>query len=293
VSEQTGISWAHHTHNLWWGCQEVSEACDHCYAKTLATRYGFDVWGLDKPRRMFREPHYNEPLGWNAKAERAGERRRVFINSMSDIGEQHPNPEIAEYLDTARHDYFTRIVPHTPWLDHLLLTKRPANYGAILPERWLREGCPPNVWLGITAENQQWLDIRVPSLLKIRARVHWISYEPALGSLDLRAYIGGSDTAIDDLSVEDAHCVRCGCVFDEYTTHECPPGFGPRIDWLIAGGESGPGHRQAELEWYRSAQRQCAAVGTAFWFKQHSGLHPKQLGDRLDGQRYHELPEAA
>jgi protein gp37 len=155
---------------LWWGCEEVSPACDHCYAKTLATRYGFDVWGLDKPRRLFKDAHYNEPLGWNAKAERAGERRRVFVNSMADIGEQHPNAEMAEYLDTARHDYFTRIVPHTPWLDHLLLTKRPTNYKDILPADWVTNGCPPNVWLGITAENQHWFDIRIAALFSVPAQ---------------------------------------------------------------------------------------------------------------------------
>lgn len=272
MSEKTGISWAHHTHNLWWGCTEVSPACDHCYAKTLATRYGFDVWGLDKPRRFFKEPHYNEPLGWNAKAERDGQRRRVFVNSMADIGEQHPDKETAEYMDTARHDYFTRIVPHTPWLDHLLLTKRPANYAAILPEAWLRDGCPPNVWLGITAENQEWFDIRIDALLRIRARVHWISYEPALGPIDFTRQLA--------MGVPLADGSRWS-------------GSKGTIGWVVAGGESGHHFREAELDWYRQARTQCQAAGVPFFFKQHSAIYPKVQGDFLDGRQWHDVPEAA
>jgi protein gp37 len=269
MSEHTGISWAHHTHNLWWGCEKVSPACDHCYAETLAKRYGFDVWGLDKPRRLFKDAHYNEPLGWNAKAERAGERRRVFVNSMADIGEQHPNAEMAEYLDTARHDYFTRIVPHTPWLDHLLLTKRPTNYKDILPADWVTNGCPPNVWLGITAENQHWFDIRIAALFSVPAQVYWISYEPALGEIDFSSQLAMGVPLADG---------------SRWT------GARGRIGWIVGGGESGAGFREAELDWYRSARNQCIAAGVPFWFKQHSGLHPKGHGDFLDGRQWHEVP---
>ena len=63
------------------------------------------------------------------------------------------------------------------------------------------------------------------------------------------------------------------------------------VDWVIAGGESGHGHREAELDWYRFARDQCVAEGVPFFFKQHSGLHPKLLGDRLDGVRWHQVPE--
>lgn len=259
MSKTTGISWAHHTHNLWWGCEEVSPACDHCYARRLATRYGFDVWGLDKPRRFFKDEHYNEPIGWNAAAARAGERRRVFVNSMSDIGEWHPDQDVSLRQQLARDDYFRRIVPQTPWLDHLLLTKRPANYAAIVPAEWMRDGWPPNVWAGITAENHEWLERRVHYLLRLPARVHWVSYEPALGELFMEPWLYGAQ----------------------------------RIGWLVAGGESGGGFREAELDWYRSARNQCAKAGVPFYFKQHSGLFPKRDGDYLDGRQYHDVPRAA
>jgi protein gp37 len=282
VSEHTGISWTHHTHNLWWGCEKVSPACDHCYAETLATRYGFDVWGLDKPRRFFKAPHYNEPLGWNAKAERAGERRRVFVNSMSDIGEIHPDPEIAARQKEKRDDYFTRVVPATPWLIHLLLTKRPANYPAIVPAAWMRDGWPSNVWPGITAENQDWLERRIEYLLRLKAWVHWISYEPSLGELDLSPWLWGRPEACADCPLD----VDCDCGFKTRRENGLL-----MIGWLIAGGEGGAGFRDEELDWYRSARDQCEAAGIPFFFKQHSGLHPKQLGDRLDGQQYHQVPE--
>ena len=78
MGEGTKIEWCHHTHNLWWGCTEVSEACDHCYARGFSKRLGFDLWGADKPRRAFAEAHYLQPLKWNAKAVAAGEMHRVF-----------------------------------------------------------------------------------------------------------------------------------------------------------------------------------------------------------------------
>lgn len=275
MSRDTGISWAHHTHNLWWGCAEVSPACDHCYARTLATRYGFDVWGVDKGRRFFKGPHYDEPIGWNAAAARAGERRRVFVNSMSDIAERHPDAAVAALMDAARHDYCTRIIPQTPWLDHLFLSKRPTNYASIVPAEWMRDGWPANVWPGTTAENQDWLEVRIDALLRLPARVHWVSYEPALGPLWLWGSLAGAERD------------RCLSLLN-------PSGPKlPGIGWLIAGGESGAGFRDAELDWYRSARDQCLAAGVPFFFKQYSGLHPKGQGDFLDGRQWHDVPRVA
>ena len=126
MGKTTGISWCHHTLNLWWGCAKVSPACDNCYAERDAIRFGHpNIWGvsasrwfLDLPKRM------KELRAWDTAAAEARERRRVFINSMSDIGEQHPRRDIAlkqvEYREA-----LWRIIPTTPWLDYLLLTKRP------------------------------------------------------------------------------------------------------------------------------------------------------------------------
>ncbi len=282
MSETTGISWAHSTHNLWWGCAEVSPACDRCYAKTLSRRYGFDVWGLGNPRRFFKAAHYDEPLRWNANAERAGERRRVFCGSMMDIAEKHPDPQVNARMGLLRRDLFERVIPQTPWLDWLLLTKRPSNFPELVPEKWMRRGWPLNAWPGITAEDQNWLDIRMCYLQQLPARVLWVSYEPALGPLDLAGYIPGvpSRPYMRSRRGYDAGC----------PTSNANPAR--PIGWLIAGGESGAGFREPLLEWYRSARDQCVAAGVKFFFKQHAGLHPKLLGDRLDGRQWHGVPEA-
>ena len=261
MGETTAISWTHHTQNLWWGCEKVSPACDHCYAERDSKRYGFDVWGLDKPRRFFKPEHYDAPLGWNAKAERLQERRRVFVNSMSDIFERHPDEIQNNAMNAARRDYFERVVPRTPWLDHLLLTKRPTNVREMVPRPWLDGAWPRNVWLGGTAENEEWLRVLVPILVRYPAPVIYVSYEPALGP-----------------------------IADELEFWAGLPGA-PLVNWVIAGGESGAKFRDADLQWYRDVRDVCADRDVAFWFKQHSGLHPRALGDLPDGRQHHELPE--
>jgi Protein of unknown function (DUF5131) len=111
MAKQTGISWAHHTFQTWWGCVEVSPACDNCYARELAAsplhgfseqgKRGFPIWGKDAPRRFFGEAHWREPLGWNRQAERAGERHRVFCASMADVLETRSDA-VGEQMDRER-----------------------------------------------------------------------------------------------------------------------------------------------------------------------------------------------
>src|SRR5260221_4094998 len=85
MGKETGIAWCDHTYNSWWGCTKVSPACDFCYAEALSKQYGHDIWGSTAPRRFFGEKHWQEPHKWNAEAKKAGVRKRVFLNSMSDF----------------------------------------------------------------------------------------------------------------------------------------------------------------------------------------------------------------
>lgn len=166
MADKTGIEWCDATFNAVWGCSKVSPGCDHCYAETLAKRYGFDVWDNGKFRE-FGDKHWNEPLKWNAKAERAGKRLRVFCNSMADVFDNRWPEGTRERL--------WGLIEQTPRLDWLLLTKRIGN-AARMVRRW-----PDNVWLGISVVNQEEADRDIPKLLAVPARVRFISYEPALG----------------------------------------------------------------------------------------------------------------
>lgn len=87
MAQHSKIEWTHHTFNPWWGCMKVSPGCVHCYAESFAKRTGNPVWGTDAPRRFFNEKHWAEPRKWNAAAQAAGQRQRVFCASMADVFE--------------------------------------------------------------------------------------------------------------------------------------------------------------------------------------------------------------
>jgi hypothetical protein len=126
MGKDSKIAWTHHTFSPWWGCSHVSPGCVRCYAEVWAKRTGHDVWGAKGDRRTFPEKHWREPLAWNAAAQRAGERRRVFCASMADVFEDHPAlpPERAKLWP---------LIEATPNLDWLLLTKRIENVAGMAP----------------------------------------------------------------------------------------------------------------------------------------------------------------
>src|ERR1043166_1801812 len=126
MGKNSSIEWTDHTFNPWWGCVKVSPACAHCYAEAWAKRVGQAVWGAAATRRFFGQTHWREPLRWNAEAKREARRRRVFCASMADVFE--PRKE----LDAERAKLWA-LIAATPWLDWLLLTKRPGSVGALVP----------------------------------------------------------------------------------------------------------------------------------------------------------------
>jgi protein gp37 len=149
---------------------------------TFSARLGFDIWGNDKPRRFFGDKHWNEPRKWNTIAERTGQRRSIFVNSMSDTFEGRRD------LDPVRARLWS-LIPETPYCDYLLLTKRPQNILRMVPPCWL-DRWPQNVWAGTTTENQRWADIRLPFMENVPAPVIFVSAEPLLEALDLKPYLG-------------------------------------------------------------------------------------------------------
>jgi protein gp37 len=260
----TGIEWCDHTFNPWIGCTKVSAACDHCYAETLAKRYGWATWGPGEARKRTSEANWHKPIAWNNAAREAGVRRRVFCSSLADVFD-------AEVSDDWRLDLMV-LIGLTPCLDWLLLTKRPQ-----VAKKWFEaRRVPDNVWLGTTVEDQKMADLRIPILLSIPAKVRFLSCEPMLGPIDLHALVRKPD--YEDQCMPGFHDV------DRFVTsalhgsdgvlmksgyswwQEDDPGR--RINWVIAGGESGAKARPSHPDWFRALRDQCAAAGVPYFFKQ-------------------------
>jgi protein gp37 len=180
--------------------------------------------------------YWKQPAKWDAAAAKAGERHRVFCSSMADVFEDHPT--VAE--QRAR---LWPLIEATPNLDWLLLTKRPENIMAMVPEAW-RAGFPANVWQGATTENQDRYHERWEHLRAVPARVRFLSVEPMLGYLRL---------------YEDAREL---------------------LHWLIEGGESGPDAKRREMDIGAASDlaRQALAMGVKVFVKQDSGRKSGEQG---------------
>lgn len=267
---ETTIEWAHYTFNPVWGCQKVSPGCTHCYAETFADkRMGLGVFGPAErtSRRTFGDAYWANPERWNRLAAREGEQRRVFCASMADVFEAHP-------ATVAQLPRLWALIRATPHLDWLLLTKRPERITASLPDDW-GTGYR-NVWLGTSIESHEYVS-RVEVLLQVPAAVRFLSCEPLLGPIALRG-------SYHDF-LEGWGCDNDGYGHPVQVQTE-------RIDWVIAGGESGVDARPCDPAWLRQLRDDCAATGTPFFLKQLGG-HPDKRGGlqaTLDGRRYLEVP---
>jgi protein gp37 len=271
MAEQTAIGWCHSTFNPWMGCSKISPGCDHCYAEALMDKRWHRVqWGPGQARKRTSEATWKQPLLWEREHEAFmlahGRRRRVFCASLADVFDLE-----AEDVWRAQ---LLRLIRQTPNLDWLLLTKRIGNANALImkanADLYLAgEGdgrsLPGNVWLGITVVNQQEADRDIPKLLQVPAVVRFLSVEPMLGPVNLISIRRSDGWNIDALSgVYSRH-------HDEGFDHPSAleeHGGGPRLDWVIAGGESGPGARPAHADWFHSMRDQCAAAGVPFYLKQ-------------------------
>jgi protein gp37 len=266
MSENSKIEWTDHTFNPWEGCQKVSPGCDHCYAETRNARFGGGVainWGPGAPRRRTSAANWRKPLAWNATHDKFfaehGRRQRVFCASLADVFDNAVS-------DDWRADLFELIVA-TPNLDWLLLTKRIGNVGNMLPIPFDFEKQYPNVWLGATITSQAEADRDVPKLLDLPAAVRFLSMEPLLGPVDLTR-----------VKIKDATHPERGqppVTFDALSGWYGGAGSPARLDWVIVGGESGPGARPMHPDWARDLCDQCGAAGVPFLFKQWGEWVPR------------------
>jgi len=175
--ENSGINWTHHTANFWWGCFKVSNGCKNCYAETLSKRFSKSIWGTPQTSdREFKKGIWKDILRWDRDAGSDGVRRRVFVSSMSDFLEDHP--QVVEWRERAK-----GIMADLKNLDVLMLTKRPENAPRFLAD-WMKD-FPPHVWMGTSVEDQKAANERIAHLVQVPAKIHFLSVEPMLERIDL------------------------------------------------------------------------------------------------------------
>ncbi len=268
MGKNSKIEWCDHTFNPVWGCQKVSPGCQNCYADTMARRTGHNVWGPTAPRRRTGPGNWGEVLKWDRNARAMGRRARVFCASMADVFEEHPDWE------PVRPDLW-RLIESTRNLDWLLLTKRPENVMAMVPETW-RTAFPPNVWLGTSVESQEWAEKRIPHLLQVPARVRFVSCEPLLGMVGLSHIYMPRRSFGPDVSMNYYDALNGRATFgSKYAEPQ-----GPIVHWVICGGESGPHARPMDPEDALYLRIECLRAGTPFFMKQMGGKRDK--GAALD-----------
>lgn len=237
------IEWTDKTWNPVTGCNKVSQGCKNCYAEVMHRRLMvLKPSKYTKPFLHGAEEHYDEldrPKRWRKPC-------RVFVNSMSDLF--HPDVSF-EFITDVFHT-----MQKTPQHTYQILTKRPERMLEFMTEYVPNPyGSPydplPNVWLGVSCEDQAAADERIPLLLQVPATVRFLSCEPLLGPIDIGYFKG----PILEHKIES---LRIG--------HGPTPG----IHWVIAGGESGHGARPMSSDWVLSLRDQCIFAGVPFFFKQ-------------------------
>ncbi len=254
MGDKTKIQWADATWNPVVGCSKISEGCLNCYAFDLHTmRHKAKQEGKQLPEQ-YAKPfseiqlfpnRLEQPLRWKRP-------RKIFVNSLSDLF--HPDVPfdfiraVWTTMALARHHTFQ------------VLTKRPQRalefFQWMRAQSWGVEETLPNVWFGVTVENQQAADERIPLLLQIPAAVRWLSVEPMIGPVDLGQWLLTPGWTPSYYDPDNIHSYP-----DAEPTNE-------HIDWVVCSGESGSKARHMHPDWARSLQDQCQAAGVPFFFKQ-------------------------
>jgi protein gp37 len=317
MGAKTDIEWTDSSWNPVTGCTKVSPGCDHCYAEGIAHRFagtaaypnGFDV--TLRPERL------DQPLRWKRS------RRIFVNSMSDLFHDRVPGESIAQVFGVMAvagsrwytgyspgKGYYGWTNPHGPHIFQIL-TKRPGrmrslltsdqfrtrvaahafryatdrvNAGALADQIEFGAKWPlPGVWLGVSAEDQRWANVRIPVLLDTPAAVRFVSLEPLLGPIDMWGPL-----------VDGWHRPRINYWLVGKPDFTGPDGgleVRPRLDWVIVGGESGAGARPMRTEWATTIRDQCAASGVAFHFKQAGTVLAKEWGASGKGGDPSEWPE--
>lgn len=311
MSNKSKIEWTDASWNTVTGCDRASEGCKFCYAERMAKR----LQAMGVPRyvdgfAVRTHPEVlGEPFNWRKP-------RRIFVCSMGDLfHEDVPFEFIAAVYGVmgshlgSRHcyqvltkrpdrmlEFYQRIQRFRPWIHCRVQMKMHVadipqdRFDATTPTPWPL----PNVWVGVTAENQARANERIPLLLEVPAVVKYISAEPLLGPIDLRSNLGGTLWMGGQRGCGATHRHSAphengtpGDVLHHHHDDRCKRG----LDWVITGGESGPNARTMDPTWVRALRDQCVAADVPFFMKQWGGRDKKKAGSLLDGREWKEFPK--
>lgn len=273
----TKIEWTDETWNPVSGCSKVSDGCKHCYAERVFPR--------PYPGRKFtdvqvHENRLDQPLRWKRP-------RKLFVNSMSDLFHESVSFDFIDKVFAVmalsnQHafqiltkrpermwEYFKRPVEKIlkVLMDQPLWVELPG--GRTFP-RWPLEWPLPNVWLGVSVENQTTANERIPLLLETPSAIRFVSYEPALGPVDFRQWLNVMWLVQTPFNAKTGQLgkAKSGYAPTYKINDPSKTPIPPDLDWIIAGGESGHNARPSNPIWFRQARDQCKAAGVPFFFKQ-------------------------
>lgn len=284
MADRSKIEWTDATVNFWWGCSKVGPGCDHCYAEAFDRRTGGSHWGQGVPRRKIKGAvkllhrldnayadwaAYHHVATGNAKAfglppPGTQSRRRVFVQSMADLF------DLEVPIDWFREAWETITVCDR--LSVQILTKRVSVVQRRLKVIGLLDW-PQHAGLIITVVNQAEADRDIPRLMALKKKlgIPWVglSMEPLLGPVRLDRIVLGEGAA----SFPEAPEIKKAVLTVNALTGAPSIGW-QGLDWVIVGGESGPGARPLHPDWARSLRDQCQAANVAFFFKQWGAWKP-------------------
>lgn len=289
------IEWTNRTWNPLVGCSKISDGCKNCYAIRMAWRLMHNHKAAAKYAGTVEKTTAGQ-LNWTGKINMLQSEllkplkwkkpQMIFVNSESDLFHENVPFEFIDAVFRVMNDVDNHI--------YQVLTKRPARMLEFYNWKQEQLGFPwqakKNIWLGVSVENQKAANERIRLLLQVPAAVSFLSCEPLLRPVNLTLSYPIGHSGI----YTEYHNVLAGNRYSyDLRTH----GPAPKIDWVIAGGESGPNARPMHVDWARSLRDQCAGSGTPFFFKQWGEwadgvvrLGKKYSGRLLDGNEYNELP---
>ena len=273
MADNSKIQWCNATWNPIIGCAKISAGCQNCYAEKMARRLStmpvtewsyrnvIDIHGKWNNATFLNDNTLEKPFTWKT-------RKLVFVCSMGDL--------FHESVPFAWVDEVIRVIRWTKRHTYLFLTKRPERmrdyFSTYVPEKYLMDNGDTleNLWLGVTCENQRMADQRIPILLQIPAKGRFVSVEPMLGWVNLSGWLGS------------INCLYRNCLY---------PTTLNKIDWVIAGAESGPGRRPCKIEWIEQLITDCENLNIPIFIKQIFAGKKKISMPEINGKTHNQFPK--
>lgn len=326
MSGKTKIEWTEYNWNFLRGCKRVSEGCRNCYAEKIAGRFSGEGLAYHGLATMNGEARWTGEISFDEKTLLAPLKRKIpttyFVNSMSDLFYEKVTDEMIDkalaVMALCPQHTFQILTKRPERMKAYFEKADQPPVGTLHPKYWRQwqvwassVGLPtpkqlpwmwneadrgvygtwplPNVWLGVSVEDQKTADERIPILLQTPAAIRWLSVEPLLGPVDLSHFI-----ALDGTNADGEFLEANGWGYDSWSGGFIGPNTyrdstyapEPGLHWIVCGGESGPRSRPCDINWIRSIVQQCKAAGVPVFVKQlgakpfatNDGCHPDFKG---------------